>query len=134
MKPHKNSRILQLAREGHQGIVKTKERLRTKAWWPGMNNDIERFCSRCHGCQANTPTPSQPSTSMPLKPWRDLALDLLGPFPKGEYLLVTVDYYSRWMQVDILKNVSSEAIIKCLENHFKRYGLPKTLKTKMPQI
>ena len=39
---------------------------------------------------------------MPSKPWRDLALDLLGPLPKGEYLLATVDYYSRWMEVDIL--------------------------------
>ncbi len=79
-------RVLQLAHEGHQGVVKTKDRLRTKVWWPGMNNDVERFCRRCHGCQANTPSLTQPfvkSTTMPIKPWRDLALDLLGPLPKG---------------------------------------------------
>ena len=27
------------AHEGHQGIVKTKERLRTKVWWSGMDRD-----------------------------------------------------------------------------------------------
>ncbi len=125
-------RVLQLAHEGHQGVVKTKDRLRAKVWWPGINNEVERFCRRCHGCQANTPSTTQPlvkSTMMPLKPWRDLALDLLGPLPKGEYLLVTVDYYSRWMEVDVLKNTNSEAVIKCVENHFTRHGLPKTLKT-----
>ena len=88
----------------------------------GMNSDVERFCRRCHGCQANTPSSFQPcvkSTAMPSKPWRDLALDLLGPLPKGEYLLVTVDYYSRWMDVDVLKNVNSEAVIRCIENQLQ---------------
>ena len=28
-------RVDSLAHEGHQGVVKTKERLRTKVWWPG---------------------------------------------------------------------------------------------------
>ena len=29
--------VLDLAHEGHQGIVKTKQRLRTKVWWPGID-------------------------------------------------------------------------------------------------
>ena len=29
--------VLRLAHEGHQGIVKTKERLRVKVWWPKMD-------------------------------------------------------------------------------------------------
>ena len=28
---------LQLSHEGHQGIVKTKQLLRTKVWWPGID-------------------------------------------------------------------------------------------------
>ena len=43
--------VLELVHEGHQGIVKTKQRLQSKAWWPGMDNAAERKCRTCHGCQ-----------------------------------------------------------------------------------
>ena len=33
------SRVLEVAYEGHQGIVKMKERLGSKVWWPGVDND-----------------------------------------------------------------------------------------------
>ena len=36
-------RVVQLEHEGHQGIVKTKYRLRSKVWWPGMDKDVETF-------------------------------------------------------------------------------------------
>ena len=42
---------LKLAHEGHQGIVKVKERLRSKVWWPGMDKEAEKFCRSCHACQ-----------------------------------------------------------------------------------
>ena len=42
---------LRLAHEGHQGIVKTKNRLRAKVWWPKMNAAAEKLCRSCHGCQ-----------------------------------------------------------------------------------
>lgn len=35
------SRVLALAHEGHQGIVKCKDRLRTKVWWPGVDRDVK---------------------------------------------------------------------------------------------
>jgi len=37
-------RVVELAHEGHQGIVKVKERLRSKVWWPGVDKDAERKC------------------------------------------------------------------------------------------
>ena len=91
------SRVLELAYEGHQGIVKMKERLRSKVWWPGVDNDAERKCRECYGCQLvtkETSTPPVKITRMPERPWQDLALELLGPMPTGEHLLVLVDYFS----------------------------------------
>ena len=39
---------------------------------------------------------------LPEKPWEDLAIDLMGPLPRtGEYLLVVVDYFSRYFEVVI---------------------------------
>ena len=37
-------RVLELAHEGHQGIVKTKCRLRSNVWWPKMDADAEKLC------------------------------------------------------------------------------------------
>ena len=43
--------VLEIAHEGHQGIVKTKSRLRTKVWWPKMDADAEKICKSCQACQ-----------------------------------------------------------------------------------
>ena len=112
--------------------MKTKDRLRSKVWWPNMNSMVERHRKKCLGCQAVTPVaiiPTVKTTTIPTKPWRDLAVDLTGPLPTGESLLVTVDYYSRWIEVDVVRNTTSTAIIRCLENHFTRHGIPETLRT-----
>ena len=125
-------RVLELAHEGHQGVVKMKERLRSKVWWPGVDKDAERKCRECYGCQLvtkETMPPPVKTTRMPERPWQDLALDLLGPMPTGESLLVLVDYFSRWVEVDVIKSTSSEAIIKCLDREFSRYGVPNTLRS-----
>jgi hypothetical protein len=29
-------RVIELSHEGHKGILKMKQRLRTKVWWPGL--------------------------------------------------------------------------------------------------
>jgi hypothetical protein len=53
-------------------------------------------------------TESVKSTTMSERPWQDLALDLLGPVPTGEHLIVLVDYYSRWIEVDVVRSTNSE--------------------------
>ena len=64
-------RTLALAHEGHLGVVGTKQNLRTKVWWPGMDKAAERHCRACHGCQlVARPDPPEPirSTSLPYGP------------------------------------------------------------------
>ena len=117
-------RVLDLAHEGHQGLVKTKQRLRTKVWWAGIDKQVENRCKTCHGCQlVGLPT------EFPSQPWIDLAVDLMRPLPSGEYVLVVVDYYSRYFEVDILTSVTSTKIIESLEKIFCTHGLPQSLKT-----
>ena len=39
-------RVLELAHEGHQGILKTKCRLRSKVWWPKLRWMLmQRYCA-----------------------------------------------------------------------------------------
>ena len=45
-----HDRVIKIAHEGHQGIVKTKNSLRSKVWSPKMDRDVEKVCKVCHGC------------------------------------------------------------------------------------
>ena len=125
-------RILMLANECHQGIVKSKERLRSKVWWPAIDRQGDMTCKACLSCQAVSqpllPAPVK-STGLPEGPWEDLATNLLGPLPTGETLLVTVDYNSRYFEVDILRSTTAQSVINRLNIHFARYGIPLSICT-----
>ena len=126
------ARTLALAHEGHLGIVNTKANLRSKVWWPGIDRQVERFVRSCHGCQlVAKPDPPEPirTTELPPGPWQDLATDLLGPLPSGDSILVTVDYFSRFVEVSIVRHTSTAVIIRELDEIFARHGLPVTLKS-----
>lgn len=44
-------------------------------------------------------------------------------------MLVLVDYFSQWVEVDVFHTTTLEVIIKCLDRQFARYGVPGTLRT-----
>lgn len=123
-------RVLSLAHEGHLGIVMTKQNLRTRVWWPGMEKDAEKFCKTCHGCQlvskSNPPEPIE-NTELPERPWEHLAIDFLGPMPSGHSILVVIDYYSRYYEINIMKSTTAEKTVLALKTIFARHGNPITL-------
>ena len=49
--------------------------------------------------------------------------------PSGDHLFVVVDYYSRYMEVQVLKVTTTDKIIKSLENMFLTHGLPVSIAT-----
>ena len=69
-----------LAHEGHQGMVRTKVRLREKVWWPKMEKQVEDAIRSCHPCQLVGPR-ARPepvrSSSLPDGPWKEISVDLL---------------------------------------------------------
>ena len=58
-----------------------------------------------------------------------LAMDFLGPFPSGDYLLVVIDEYSCFPEVEIVKSTSAKSVILRLDTIFARQGIPDELKT-----
>ena len=113
-------RVLFLAHKGHLGIVGTKQKLRSKVWWPGMEKDAEKHCKTCYGCQlVSRPSPPDPirSTALPTGP----------PLPTGESILVVVDYYSRYYEIDIMRSTVASKVISSLEEIFVSHGLPESL-------
>ena len=95
-------RAIAIAHEGHQGIVKTKQLLREKIWFPGIDVEVKKMVEECLACQANGPDPHPDPLQMsplPPEPWHTVHIDSGGPFPTGEYLLVAIDAYSRFPEV-----------------------------------
>ena len=114
------SKAVDLAHVGHQGIVKTKRLLREKIWFPAIDILAERRVRSCLACQATTSTPITPepiiSTPIPAVPWKTLSADFLGPLPTGELLLVVMDDFSRFPEVEIVSSTASTTVIPKLDS------------------
>lgn len=124
------NRFLELSHEGHPGETSMKKRLRMRCWWPKMDDDVQKFVKSCRGCLlVSAPTKPEPMVRklLPNGPWMDCAIDFLGPLPSGEYILVIVDYFSRYMEVEIMRTITTEATIERLDLIFIRLGMPYTL-------
>jgi len=48
-------RTVEIAHEGHKGIVKTKKLPREKVWFPGIEEMVKVVIQNCIACQANGP-------------------------------------------------------------------------------
>ena len=120
------------AHEGHQGEVKTKQLLRTRCWFPNMNTIVQEEVSSCRGCQATTYVPTRDPlkpTALPKAPWQKLDSDFKGPLPGGEYLLVVIDEYTRYPEVEIVKSTAAKHVLPSMDRIFATHGFPETLKT-----
>ena len=43
----------------------------------------------------------------------------------GKHYLVTVDYFSNFVEIDVMPSISSSDVIFALKRQFCRYGIPK---------
>ena len=63
-------------------------------------------------------------TDMPSGPWQKVHLDFYGPLPSREHLLVCIDRYSRYPEVEILRPTKAASVIPRLDKIFSVHGLP----------
>ncbi|GKD99677.1 reverse transcriptase domain-containing protein [Tanacetum coccineum] len=57
-------------------------------------------------------------------------LDFMGPFPESrgnKYILVVMDYVSKWVEAQALPTNDARVVVKFLKGLFARFGVPKTL-------
>ena len=103
------------SQEVYQSIIKKKERSRSFVLGSRIDKDAGKKSRECYGCQVvvrDHKSPSAKLTRMPESGWRDLALDLLALMPTGEHLVLLVNCFIRWLDVDIMQSSCSEVIIK----------------------
>ena len=122
-------KAISLGHIGHKGVVKTKSLMREKVWFPNMGRMVETAIKECITCQAANPggTSAEPlhMSPLPAAPWTEVSVDFAGPFPNGDYLLVVVDDYSRYPEVEIVGTTSAKSTIPRLDAIFARQGIPK---------
>ena len=66
---------------------------------------------------------------LPLAPGHTVYIDFCGPFPTGEYLLVTIDAYSRFPEVDIVHSTAAKGTISKLLHIFATHGVPVVIRS-----
>ena len=82
-------------------------------WWPNMQKEAQQYVKKCDQCQRFTPNIYQLGGVLNLlsSPWpfAQWGLDIVGPFPKAtsnkRYLLVSIDYFTKWVKAEPLANI-----------------------------
>ncbi len=52
--------VLEKLYQGHQGILKCKERARETVWWPGLGNQLSERILNCRTCIKGLTNPAEP--------------------------------------------------------------------------
>ena len=117
--------ILRRIHESHLGMEKCKSRARAVVYWPGMSADIERLVEKCSTClkhqRSNQKEPLAPH-AVPARAWQKLGTDIFEY--KSKPYLVIVDYYSKYPEICLLNDKSSQAVITSMKSVFARHGIP----------
>lgn len=118
---------------GHFGAKKTFEQVKTKFYWPGYEQDVQRWVQECEQCQKrNPPQPNPPAplgTIQATEPFEILSWDIMGPLPTStqgnKYILVITDIFTKWVEAFPLKDTTTNTLATVLMNEVVcRYGVP----------
>ena len=124
-------RVINLAHEGHQGLVRTKQLLREKVWFVNIDKLVAKMIESCLACQCTVPDISCPEYSMsplPKSVWCEVSIDFKHVKP-NEYLLVIMDDMSRYPVVEPVKSTSISHVLPVLDRIFSMFGVPEIVKS-----
>ena len=124
-------RVIDICHEGHLGVVKTKQLLPSRVWFPRIDKRVEREVTSCIPCQASINTSQQDprkTSPTPNDPWLEASTDFCGPFHTLEMVLVVLDAYSKYPEVEIVSSTAAGNVFPALERIFATHGIPEVLK------
>ena len=118
----------------HQGVQRTYNKLKKIFWWNNMLKDIEAFIGRCLTClrrRDRTSTITKRGTLLTTDIFGLVAIDIVGPYDYKQHhyhLLTIIDHFSRYPQVVILKDLSSDTVWNAIYAHWiSLFGAPHSL-------
>ena len=108
---------------GHKGFAKTLDRIGAHFSWPGLSSDVRKFCATRLQCQLVTRklklhrVPLRP-VEVVTEPFKKIAIDIVIELPRStsgyKYILIIVDYATRYPEAKPLRTTSSKAIADAL--------------------
>ncbi|XP_012838229.1 PREDICTED: uncharacterized protein LOC105958770 [Erythranthe guttata] len=110
--------------------------LRSGYFWQTMRKDTMQFVQKCNKCQRHGPLIHVPGEDMTIitspHPFVQWGIDIVGPLPlasgQRKFLVVAVDYFSKWVEAVAVAKITDTEIMKFLwQNICCRYGLPKNI-------
>jgi hypothetical protein len=123
---------------GHLSAPKVLSKLRSLYYWPTMKKDVDNWCKSCQICAAR----KRPRRyyKAPLKPiavdgpFHTLGMDILGPLHRtlsgNRYILVCMDYLTKYPECFAIENQSADTIARLLvEEIICRHGAPQRILT-----
>merc|ERR1711893_445229 len=121
-----------LKSSGHVGMNKTVEKAkRSPFFWPQMVAEAKRWVRKCRRCQQRkAPAHAKRAKLVTYQsggPWERVAMDVLGPLPTTpegyKYVLVVMDYFTKWVEIFPMKDQTAETVAAVLVDEvFSRMG------------
>ena len=118
---------------GHFGISKTLTKVKQRFYCIGYRNDVKTWCKQCDLCNSRKGLKRREKAPLQIyqvgSPMERIAVDVLGPLPKtrngNKYLLICMDYFTKWPKGNPIANQETDTIAKVLVEEFVcRFGAP----------
>lgn len=95
-------------------------RLQARVLLPTMKWDAKSYVKRCDQCQQHTPIPHVPSEALNIvtSPWpfAQWGMDIVGLLliatAQKKFLLVSTDYFNKWIEVETYVNIKDKDVSK----------------------
>ena len=117
----------------HQGIARTKAKLKEKFFWVRLSRDVESYVSSCSTCSQNKKNKcygKAPLTEYQAgAPMERVHIDFIGPLPRtergNEHCLMMVDQFTKWVECIPLPSQKAEVTARAaVDEFFSRFGFP----------
>nr|GFA36754.1 reverse transcriptase domain-containing protein [Tanacetum cinerariifolium] len=120
---------------GHYGANYTAKKVFDSGfYWPTIYKDAFELVKRCDSCQRQgkiLQKDEMPHNSIRFYDIFDVwGIDFMGPFPSSKgnkYILVAVDYLSKWVEAKALRTNDARVVVKILKSLFSQFGTPKAI-------
>ncbi|GJT84567.1 reverse transcriptase domain-containing protein [Tanacetum coccineum] len=120
---------------GHYGANYTAKKVFDSGfYWPIIYRDAHDLVTRCNTCQPQgkiSQRDEMPQNSIQVcKIFNVWGINFMGPFPSSrgnKYILVAVDYLSKWVEAKALPTNDARVVCKFLKSLFARFGAPRAI-------
>ncbi|GJU02733.1 reverse transcriptase domain-containing protein [Tanacetum coccineum] len=136
---HEALEILKACHEGptgghHSANLTARKVFDAGFFWPTIYRDAHSMIKSYDTCQRQgkiSQRDEMPQNAIQVCEIFDIwGIDFMGPFPSSKgnkYILVAVDYLSKWVEAKALPTNDARVVVKFLKSLFARFGTPRAI-------